>query len=496
MTEGILHRCRISKGVQVKQLVTPASLQGTVLEALHDNMGHQGPEKTLQLLQDRCYWPGMSKDVEEYCQKCDRCVLSKQGKKIHTTQGNLLARKPLEVLAMDYTLLEPASNSMKNVLVITDAFTKYTMAIPTRDQKASTVAKVLVREWFVKLGVPRQLHSDQGRNFKSAVIQELCKIYAIKKTRTTPYHPAGNSQCERFNRTLHDRLRTLPPEKKRKWPEHLPELIYAYNCTPHSSTGYSPHYLFFGREPRLAVDFLLGTEHDKDYTGVNVDDWVAEHHRRLAAAFNQANDKLESEAERRKTRADVNVNDVGIAIGARVFLRNHPPGRNKIQDFWKTTPYRVVDRLDGNVYVIEPLDSEGPRKTVNRTELRDSKELVDIPAQDMPTPDDLVPDAVAEVPVIHDNPDDNLEDVDLVIYPAQDDVIKPLTPEEPSDDEELTVAEEPQNGTEPDVAEPIQHRVERLELRQELTQIPSTCQSLLLSMIPYVRFHRMLAMIY
>ena len=142
------------------------------------------------------------------------------------------------------------------MLVLTDVFTKFTQAIPTRDQKATTVAQVLVRDWFVRFGAPHRLHSDQGRNFEGKIVQELCKLCAIEKSGTTPYHPEGNGQCERFNRTLHDRLRTLSTMKKRRWPDYLPELVYSYNCTPHSTTGYAPHYLFLGREPKMPIYHL------------------------------------------------------------------------------------------------------------------------------------------------------------------------------------------------------------------------------------------------
>ena len=145
--DGLLYRCRKGNGVDVQQLLLPKLMHEDILHHLHDQMGHQGAEKTLLLIQARSFWPFMSKDVERYCQQCERCLLAKSGKKIHPSMGNLLAKKPLEVLAIDFTLLEPASNGMENVLIITDAFTKYTMAIPTRDQKAVTVAKTLVKEW-------------------------------------------------------------------------------------------------------------------------------------------------------------------------------------------------------------------------------------------------------------------------------------------------------------------------------------------------------------
>lgn len=105
--------------------------------------------------------------------------------------GLLLASEPNEILAMDYTMLEPTRNGFENVL-LTDVFSKYTLAVPTRDQRASTVAQVLVTEWFSKLGVPERIHSDPGQNFESALIQQLCGLYGIEKSQTTPYHPARN----------------------------------------------------------------------------------------------------------------------------------------------------------------------------------------------------------------------------------------------------------------------------------------------------------------
>ena len=60
--------------------------------------------------------------------------------------SHVKAVRPLEIVAVDFTLLDKSSSGIENVLVITDVFTKYTIAVPTRDQTAKTVSRVLIRE--------------------------------------------------------------------------------------------------------------------------------------------------------------------------------------------------------------------------------------------------------------------------------------------------------------------------------------------------------------
>ena len=103
-----------------------------------------------------------------------------------------------------------------------------------------------------------------------------------KKSKTSPYYPQGNSQVERFNRSLHNLLRTLSHEQKMKWPDHLQELVFAYNCTPHSTTGYAPYFLFFGRNTKITSGQLITVTE----TGTrNRDEWVELHHHRCRMLF-------------------------------------------------------------------------------------------------------------------------------------------------------------------------------------------------------------------
>ena len=75
------------------------------------------------------------------------------------------------------------------ILVVGDYFTKWKEAFAIRDMEAVTVARCLVNEVICRFGVPDSLHTDQGKNFESALVREICEVLGIKKTRTTPYHP-------------------------------------------------------------------------------------------------------------------------------------------------------------------------------------------------------------------------------------------------------------------------------------------------------------------
>ena len=149
-------------------------------------------------------------DADHWLSQCEWCLVSKGDyNEPKTVQGSLVTNQPLELLCIDFTKADVAKGGKENILVLTDAFSKYSQAFVTPNQKSLTVAKVLVEKWFSVFGIPAQIHSDQGQSFNNEIIASLCKMYGIRQSTTMPYNPHGNSQCEHFNRTLFRLMRSL-----------------------------------------------------------------------------------------------------------------------------------------------------------------------------------------------------------------------------------------------------------------------------------------------
>ena len=125
-----------------------------------------------------------------------------------------MATHPLEVVHIDYLCLEPGKGKEENILVVTDHFTYYTQAYVTQSQMTLTRAKALWDNFIIHYGLPEKILSDQGRNFQSKLIANLCKLMGTRKLRTSLYRPQMNFQCERFNSTLISMLGALPLKHK------------------------------------------------------------------------------------------------------------------------------------------------------------------------------------------------------------------------------------------------------------------------------------------
>ena len=365
LKDGVLHRLYIHNDVEYHQLVLPQRYHKKILQSLHNDLGHQGIDRTLDLLRERVYWPTMTQDVSSWVEQCRRCQVAKGDYNIPKPKfGHLIAHNSLNLVCLDFTKVDPSKGGKENVLVMTDAFTKFSVAVTTNNQQALTVAKALVEHWFHVYGIPSGIHSDQGKSFDNKIIDALCKMYGVERTMTSPYNPRGNSQCERFNRTMFGLLKTLTKEQKGDWPSHLPALTFAYNATPHLTTGYQPYELMFGRKAPAPCDNWLGLRQYNDDKSISKVVWVDKQFKKIVQANKRALKSIQARAKVNKRSSGDK--DFDIPIGNLVLLRDHPEGRNKIQDDYKPDLFEVTGKhSDPNAFFVKPLDGKGPVKQVN-----------------------------------------------------------------------------------------------------------------------------------
>ena len=130
-----------------------------------------------------------------------------------------------------WVLSRPFSCQQIDVLVVMDNFSKWPEVYAIPNQEGNTLLNVFVNNWVYRYGVPIELHFDHGRNFDSAVFKEMCEVYGIKKTRSTPLHSQSDGMVERFNRTLEEYLRTVVSEQQKDWDEHIPRCLLAYRSS-------------------------------------------------------------------------------------------------------------------------------------------------------------------------------------------------------------------------------------------------------------------------
>ncbi|KRY23882.1 Transposon Ty3-G Gag-Pol polyprotein [Trichinella patagoniensis] len=185
--------------------VIPRQRIPEILAAIHNQQSwaNLGVAKTLAKLRQRYYWPQQREDVEDWCRACQTCAArAVPTKKPQAPMQLQPVGYPFQRVGMDIVgPLEDTPNGNRYILMVCDYFSKWPEAFTLPNAKARTVAAALVNGLFCRYVAPETLHSDQGRNFESELVKEVCQLFGVAKTRTTAYHPQSDGLVERMNRT-------------------------------------------------------------------------------------------------------------------------------------------------------------------------------------------------------------------------------------------------------------------------------------------------------
>ena len=358
---------------EILQLVVPKTERPKILNLVHDatSGGHLGFEKTFAKIKRRYYWPDYYNQIKDYVRKCPTCAQVKTPPHYNRTALKpLKPSRPFQIVTSDIMGPLPVSyNGNKYVLAIIDHFTKWTELFAIPDQEAKTVVLSFLHV-IADHGVPDAILTDQGRNFESQLIEELCDLLDIHKIRTSPYYPECDGQTERFNRTLESMLASFVEENQRNWDELLPVVNFAYRTAVHKTTNFSPFELLYGRLPKLPCDlFLPGSV---DNTILTPDSYG----KKLKAVFESIYKEVQStrsiRIEKFKFFHDRNVRCKSYSVGDLVWLEDSAPKpglSKKLRRKWKG-PFKIIARLSDSNYKIKGCCARSKTKVVNIKHLK------------------------------------------------------------------------------------------------------------------------------
>ena len=351
--------------------VVPAADWQATIDSCHHSGGHQGRDRTLSLMKERFWWPGMSQALLRAIANCGRCIQYEAKGQLPPMQP-IICTEPMELvhinyLGMEVTVATDKKPVVQNVLVVVDHFTQYVQAFVTKNHMARTTARVLYNNYFSVFGFPQHLMSNQGREFCGKVIAAMYSLLGVEKICTTPYHPQTNGSAERVHQTLQQMIGKLDVEKRRKWPAHIGSIIIAYNSTRSLVTRYSLYYLMFGRRPRLPINLLFLT-HQTQMLTHTIDEYVASLYDRLQESLAIAQDCAIKEAQRQKRLYDHKVGAVELRPGDHVLvcLDAFRGQRRKLKNQWGDDLHTVVTRVaDGIPAYIVKNNRTGKKKVVH-----------------------------------------------------------------------------------------------------------------------------------
>lgn len=338
------------------------------LYGLHDCAGHLGNDKTIGTIRERFYWFNLRDDTEVYIKQCLICQQTKHPqRKARAPLQNIKCGFPLERFGIDCVgPLPTTENGNKYITVVIDYFTKYPFSFASSDIKAETIADKLMDDIVCPFGVPANLHADQGSNFESNVFKNFCELIEIAKTRTTPFAPWSNGETERMNRTLIGMLKKMVSDNPKKWDTLLQKALMHYRSSVHSSTGFTPYRLMFGREMNLPVDVALNLPSNNSSSTVS--EYVSKQAKIINETEELARQHLGSAQKRQKEFYDIKKSGRPYKKDDLVLLLVKAVPLGQSRKFYKqwSGPWKVVTVISDVDYRIQYIGTTSDKNRTGR----------------------------------------------------------------------------------------------------------------------------------
>lgn len=225
----------------------PNELIDNVIRICHDNMGHVGADKVVELIQNSYWFPNMKEKVKLYISKCLKCLSftpnsgKTEGFLYPIPKGNL----PFNTIHIDHLgPFEKAPRGYKYIFLVTDAFTKFVKLFLTKTTNSNEVIKHL-KNYFNCYSRPIRIISDRGCAFTSTLFKDFMNENNIQLIHIATGTPRANGQAERVNSTIIPMITKLAPTIS-QWDKTLIDIEYVVNNTVNRSTNQAPAMLLYG----------------------------------------------------------------------------------------------------------------------------------------------------------------------------------------------------------------------------------------------------------
>ena len=368
--DDLLHRIwENNKGdVKYMQLAIPSACREKVLYSTHDHVttGHNGGLRTYLRVREKFFWPKMRDHIRRWVMTCKTCQERKGPvAKAKAPMSTYIVGAPGERVSTDISgPYSETERGNKWIICFGDLFTKYCVAVPLPDITAPTVAEAFIESWVCYFGVPKEIHSDKGAQYESAVFTEMCKLLGLEKTRTTTMNPQSNGFIEHMNRTFCNMLNCVVKENPFEWDMMIKLCMLAYNSSVQESTHETPSMLAMGNQPILPVDFLTPTF---DPSGTrqrfnSAQEYVLYLQARLQKVQAKARESMQGAALKQtkqyNNRLKVNAYERGAQVYYFYPVKNVHTSKESYF-MWKG-PYTVITKISDLIYRIQEKPGSEP----------------------------------------------------------------------------------------------------------------------------------------
>ena len=318
--EDMMLKYKASPEEEEHNLIVPPKEERTDIVLRAHLLGHFQIQSTYDRLKEKYYWKNMIEDVKKVISKCLPCIRHQKVPEKEHRAIAIQAKAIFELAGIDLVFgLPETEKGYKGVMVVTEYVSKYPWAVPIRSKTAEEVAEKLFI-YISIFGPPKEIISDQGKEFVNTVIKHLAKIVGVEHKITSPYNPRANGLTERFNLTLVVSLKKHAEKDPANWDKWLPYVLLSYRTRIHSATGFTPYQLLFGRSMNTFENFH--TEIDNSPIDKRANEIRNLVENLQPKAIENIKEKQKKQVNIQNNRNAARITDEKIPIGTRVTIKS------------------------------------------------------------------------------------------------------------------------------------------------------------------------------